>query len=1086
MAQNRLSGKIPPELGTLSNLEYLNLTGNRFSGEIPPELGALSNLAELYLEYNQLSGNIPPELASLSRLRRLALSRNQLSGEIPGGLGGLSNLTGLYLSSNWLSGHIPAELSGLSNLGELFLSGNQLTGDIPSELASLSNLGWLNLSHNQLSGKIPSELSSLSNLIHMDLSSNKLGGHIPSELGSLSNLAGLNLGHNHLSGNIPPELGGLPDLGALNLSGNQIDGEIPATLAELANLRSLDLSRNQLTGEIPASFGKLANLTEFWVQGNHLTGCVPFALSRSDSRVSYDSDLRFCFALDDDPTVIVSPSSLTVGEGGTLTINESVLLANDIEAENSTLRIFAVDDAVNGTVSLDGTIIIYRHDGSETPTGSFTYTVTDGSDTDTATVRIAVTPVNDPPMAASDTLMVDEGGTLLIEAPALLANDSDAENDTLRVYAVGDVVNGTGSLDGTIIIYRHDGSETPTGSFTYTVTDGADTDTATVRIAVTPVNDPPMAASDTLMVDEGGTLLIEAPALLANDSDAENDTLRVYAVGDVVNGTASLDGTTIIYRHDGSETPTGSFTYTVTDGSDTDTATVTIAVTPVNDPPMAASDTAVVDEGGTLLIEAPALLANDSDAENDTLRVYAVDDAVNGTASLDGTTIIYRHDGSETPTGSFTYTVTDGADTDTATVRIAVTPVNDPPMAASDTAVVDEGGTLLIEAPALLANDSDAENDTLRVYAVGDVVNGTASLDGTTIIYRHDGSETPTGSFTYTVTDGADTDTTTVRIAVTPVNDPPMAASDTAVVDEGGTLLIEAPALLANDPDAENDTLRVYAVDDAVNGTVSLDGTTITYRHDGSETPTGSFTYTVTDGADTDTTTVTIAVTPVNDPPVAASDTAMVDEGGTLLIEAPALLANDSDAENDTLRVYAVDDAVNGTVSLDGTTIIYRHDGSETPTGSFTYTVTDGSDTDTATVTIAVTPVNDPPMAASDTLMVDEGGTLLIEAPALLANDSDAENDTLRVYAVGDVVNGTASLDGTTIIYRHDGSETPTGSFTYTVTDGAGTDTTTVTITVKPVRDLPVVLLIALALGAGLVTVMVLVTIRVRRPRERR
>ena len=59
-----------------------------------------------------------------------------------------------------------------------------------------------------------------------------------------------------------------------------------------------------------------------------------------------------------------------------------------------------------------------------------------------------------------------------------------------------------------------------------------------------------------------------------------------------------------------------------------------------------------------------------------------------------------------------------------------------------------------------------------------------------------------------------------------------------------------------------------------------------------------------------------------------------------------------------------------------------------------------------------------------------------IEASALLANDTDAENDTLRITAVGVAVNGTVSLNGTTITYTHDGSETTTGSFSYTVSDG--------------------------------------------------
>ena len=160
-----MSGEIPAELGSLSNLERLVLENNKLSGEIPAELGSLSNLEWFHLRNNDLSGEIPPELGSLSNLESLSLSGNfELSGEIPAELGSLSYLTYLSLSLNELSGEIPAELGSLSNLTELHLGGNELSGEIPPELGSLSNLRRLLLDDNKLSGEIPLELGSLSNL----------------------------------------------------------------------------------------------------------------------------------------------------------------------------------------------------------------------------------------------------------------------------------------------------------------------------------------------------------------------------------------------------------------------------------------------------------------------------------------------------------------------------------------------------------------------------------------------------------------------------------------------------------------------------------------------------------------------------------------------------------------------------------------------------------------------------------------------------------------------------------------------------------------------------------------------------------
>ena len=92
--------------GTHGHVTELDLGALGLNGRIPPELGGLSNLTRLFLHGNQLTGEIPPELGGLSNLTWLWLHRNQLTGEIPPELGGLSNLTGLWLYGNQLTGEI--------------------------------------------------------------------------------------------------------------------------------------------------------------------------------------------------------------------------------------------------------------------------------------------------------------------------------------------------------------------------------------------------------------------------------------------------------------------------------------------------------------------------------------------------------------------------------------------------------------------------------------------------------------------------------------------------------------------------------------------------------------------------------------------------------------------------------------------------------------------------------------------------------------------------------------------------------------------------------------------------------------------
>ncbi len=92
-----LSGEIPAELGSLSNLIALDLSDNELSGEIPAELGSLSNLVLLRLNDNDLSGEIPAELGSLSNLGELRIARSGLSGCVPSRLEGQIDPDPLYL-----------------------------------------------------------------------------------------------------------------------------------------------------------------------------------------------------------------------------------------------------------------------------------------------------------------------------------------------------------------------------------------------------------------------------------------------------------------------------------------------------------------------------------------------------------------------------------------------------------------------------------------------------------------------------------------------------------------------------------------------------------------------------------------------------------------------------------------------------------------------------------------------------------------------------------------------------------------------------------------------------------------------------
>ncbi len=277
---NYLSGYIPPALGRLTHLTLLSLSSNFLQGPIPVELAGLTQLEFLDLGSALLTGHIPVELTRLTNLRYLNLAGNHLTGTIPPALGDILFLDSLVLSQNQLTGNIPPELGRLLYLGVLKLNHNQLTGPIPSQLGNLTNLRELMLSHNQLDGTIPAEFGQFSTLWHLHLNDNQLTGEIPAELGNVTSMTELYLQNNGLTGPIPPAIGRLHELQYLNASGNRLSGSLPPEIGELSSLSSLDLSDNQIGGLIPPEIGQLSALFTLRLDNNRFSGSIPSTLDQ--------------------------------------------------------------------------------------------------------------------------------------------------------------------------------------------------------------------------------------------------------------------------------------------------------------------------------------------------------------------------------------------------------------------------------------------------------------------------------------------------------------------------------------------------------------------------------------------------------------------------------------------------------------------------------------------------------------------------------------------------------------------------------------------------------------------------------------
>ncbi len=191
------------------------------------------------------------------------------------------------------------------------------------------------------------------------------------------------------------------------------------------------------------------------------------------------------------------------------------------------------------------------------------------------------------------------------------------------------------------------------------------------------------------------------------------------------------------------------------------------------------------------------------------------------------------------------------------------------------------------------------------------------------------------------------------RVRSVASNHAPVAVDDLDSTPEDTPLIRATSVYRANDSDPDGDTLTITAVSGAINGTVTLTGTNITFTPAANFSGSAGYDYTVSDGTLTDVGHVTVTVTAVNDPPIAVDDNASTSANTTLSQNASVYLANDTDVDS-SLSISAVSNPVNGIVFLSGSTVIFVPDTDFTGIAGFDYTVSDGALTDIGHVSILV------------------------------------------------------------------------------------------------------------------------------------
>lgn len=784
--------------------------------------------------------------------------------------------------------------------------------------------------------------------------------------------------------------------------------------------------------------------------------------------------------------------------------------------------------------------------GWGTPYSAFLFQVKDDGGTAAGGVDIDQSPntltfnvalVNIPPIApAADTFAVAAGSTL---TGAVLRNDFDPQGEPLFAALATDVSHGTLTLntDG-MFSYAPAAGFAGTDSFTYRATNNqttSDPATVTINVATPGANSAPAADSDLYYGLQGGSVS-PTPGVLANDTDAEHDALAAVLVDNAQHGTVTLNPNgSFQYVPVASYTGLDHFTYRASDGQLAgNVATVWIdlfAIGPppaINHAPQGTNKTVAIAAGSTYTLSAADWGFSDSaDTPANTLMAVEITTLpaagslqlgnaavtagqVISTSSINAGLLrfVAGADATGAPYASFTFQVQDnsgtangGADLDPSPNAFTfdagtLLPVNHPPSGINRTIAMSLNSAYTIQVADFGFTDSgdSPQNNfkavrvaTLPVHgmltdnqvpiAVGqfvpvvDIVQGLLKFTPAA-----DGAGSPYAAFTFQVQDdggtangGVDLDQSpnALTFNVVATNVPPIVpAADVFAVAAGGTVSAE---VLRNDYDPQGKPLTAVLAGGPAFGLVTLntDGS-FTYTPTAGFTGEDGFFYQASNGQTTSgpvTVTIKVAAPGANSAPATDSDQYYALENGAINVS-PGVLANDTDAEHDTLTAALVDGPQHGTVALhaDGS-FQYTPAADFSGLDHFTYQASDGQLLgNIATASIAVfaigsPPVNHAPSGTDETVTIATGSSYTLSASdwGFTDQDDSPQNALLAVkiatlptagtlqlgnaaVAVGQVI-AISSITAGNLLFvpAAGGSGSPYASLTFQVQDNGGT-----------------------------------------------
>ncbi|MBC8008935.1 MAG: tandem-95 repeat protein, partial [Burkholderiales bacterium] len=721
----------------------------------------------------------------------------------------------------------------------------------------------------------------------------------------------------------------------------------------------------------------------------------------------------------------------------------------------------------------------YTPNANSQGTDTFTFRVADSALTSAnATVTITVNAVEDlPTLATVAPITINED-----TSTSFTLVGADGDGTALTYQLNGAVSFGTVQINDASVTYTPDANASGTETLAFTVTDGANTSApVAVVITVTAINDAPViAAVGARTVQRNRTDTFTAAI---TDVEGSATTLAV--------GTAPQHGSVDISTHSVTYTPdtgyTGADSYTLIANDGTVGSTpITVAVTIA---PIGTENVALIVYRGLYEYTAvPSYTGTWTGAV-----IGNIGTPTHGTATIEGSQLVYDHNGDTATSDNFTYTVTNAAD-DIRTIAVSVT-IKDRILDVTDGSFFSATGNLraAIDLTNRFAADTIAPAHTagadwtIRILpqagATSTLLHSTYDLQSGVSFFRIHGNVTidasaspghvltgyfpdsarhfmvmPGASLTlkhltlldgdspYYVSFGGSVLNFGTFIAEDVVFRGNSANLGAAIFNNGGTASLTDCVFDQNIVDANDSTGGIVV---SRNGYISL--TRVTFTANTGKA--GGDLYVMGDGA-----LATVDVSESNIPsfqfvtqnggtlaiaglPKAINDAFVHTLAQTLSINTSALLANDLGTPAASVTV-ATTSAKGVTITRTGDTLAYLAPVGVTGGDSFTYTITDAvGRTSTATVSLSFVNAAALPRGNADTGSIYRGLSGTID---VLANDTDDTGDTLTLTAVTTPAHGRADIESGVVRYTHNGDAPATDAFTYSVTNSTGTTTNVV------------------------------------------